>query len=289
MLECEQLIEGYDLMAKPFLRWAGGKSKLAGKIASLLGPDKGRGYFEPFLGGGGVFFALEAKRAVLSDVNPQLIAAYKYVRDDVEGLIKQLDRYVPYHNLDPAAFYADMRHQYRMGVASGETAMGAHFIYLNRACFNGLHRVNLKGEFNSPIGKSSSGDQSIAFDYENLRECSKALKDAVIVARNYRGVLAMANAGDRVYLDPPYSPVDDQKSNFTAYAGTFNQADHIELTRCAKLAVSRGATVVLSNAETDWTVGLYAGLKSESIGVQRNISANTTKRVKARELLISFG
>lgn len=268
------------MIAHPFCKWLGGKSALLHEILPRL-PEKIKTYHEPFIGGGAVFFMLaEQKRfehASLADINDELINAYACVARDpskVIGLLKQ--------HVYEEQYYYGIRAQtpQRMGV----NERAARFIYLNRTCFNGLYRVNKKGQFNVPFGKYTN---PTICDEENLRAVGKVIRATTLATAKFERVLSEAEPGDAAYFDPPYLPVSDT-SNFTAYSkGGFTADDHVRLRDVARTLVDRGVHVLLSNSDTPFTRELYKGFKVEEVQAPRRVNSKGGKRGKVGELLIS--
>jgi DNA adenine methylase len=195
--------------AKPFVKWAGGKTKLVPEILKYL-PEKYNNYIEPFVGGGALFFALKPKKAILNDINSELIATYKVIQKKPEELIFLLEDYQKKHNKD---FYYKTRSTNVESLDDVEVA--ARFVYLNKTCFNGLYRVNQKNEFNVPMG---SYKNPTILDEENILKCSRAFKNVEFYNMDYRDFLSQfAKPNDFVYLDPPYIPVSEY-SAFDRYS-----------------------------------------------------------------------
>jgi DNA adenine methylase len=227
----------------PFVKYLGGKSKMARHILERL-PLKFNTYFEPFLGGGAVFFELAKQKrfnkAVLSDMNPELINAFAVIKKDVDGLICELRSGLYKYNKKR---YLEIRSDNSTDKSRIEQA--ARFIYLNKSCFNGLYRTNMKGEFNVPFGKYNN---PVICDEENLRAVSVALKHARIAKTGFENVLREAKLGDVVYFDPPYLPTS-KTSNFTGYTKErFGITDHTLLSVVFDQLSERGVSVILSNS-----------------------------------------
>jgi DNA adenine methylase len=273
--------------AHPFLKWVGGKQRLLPELLARA-PKKFECYHEPFLGGGALFFALKPKRAVLSDINPDLYYTYRALRDNVERVIQLLwDLIDEREKKGHLAHYLKVRKQKRPGLT--ECAVAARMIYLNKTCFNGLWRVNRKGEFNVPIGKSKS--PPTICDEENLRACSAALATADIHHAGFENVLTRnMGRGDFVYFDPPYVPVSRPGMNpsFTAYSKEgFGPPDQKRLSEIMSvLKNERRAHVLLSNAGSPKVKELYAGFKIEEVGMRRNINCQRDGRGEVVEYLI---
>jgi DNA adenine methylase len=277
----------------PFLKWAGGKSRLLKQYQHYF-PKRGfKTYYEPFLGGGAVFFHLQHNSAILTDINQELIETYRCVRDNVDELIKRLERHQTEHNND----HSD-NHEYYYYVRSctynTPIARAARLIYLNRTCFNGLYRVNSNGEFNVPVG-----------NYKNpkicnpvlLRAASEVLKSATLEVRDFKEILNYAKTSDDfVYFDPPYHP-RNHTSNFTAYSSySFKKEDQIKLRDIFAELASCGVKVMLSNSDSTFIQKIYTDTtvfkpshlpKLHKIFASRVINSDTTKRGKITELLIT--
>ena len=273
-------------MAAPFVKWAGGKGRLAPQIAAYLDGPPER-YIEPFAGGGAVFFALEAQglapHAHLNDLNSDLAEAYKVVRDRVDELIDELRTmsalYLAHGPGDRAAMYYRIRREER----SDAVSRAARLIFLNRTCFNGLFRVNRRGQFNVPHGTYA---RPRILDAQRLREASGALHAATISCEDFEAVCATAGDGDFVYLDPPYQPLS-ATSNFTAYTDrSFGPADQERLAACVREMAARGAQVVVSNSAHPFIEELYDGFELERVKMSRAIKSVGRGRSPVDELLI---
>ena len=273
-------------MARPFLKWAGGKAKLAPLVAERAPERIGR-YHEPFLGGGAVFFALrEAGRiadAALADGNADLIGAWRAVRDDVEGVIAALEplaaRYLETEPLKRAFVYSEVRDQ-RPRLPARKAA---RLLFLNKTCFNGLYRVNRKGRFNVPHGRY---EQPAILDAERLRDASHALAGVELRAEDFEAACARAEPGDFVYLDPPYQPLS-ATSAFTQYTSAdFGLADQQRLRDAFDGLTERGVPALLSNSAHPDIEALYRGYAIERVPMGRSINSNGAGRKPIDELLI---
>lgn len=272
---------------KPFVKWVGGKRQLLKQFRNLnlypphdFNPKKNT-YFEPFVGGGAVFLDLLPQKAVLSDLNFELITTYKVVKNDVNKLIKLLKTYK--YDKD---FFLKIRSKSTKDLSAVQIA--AKFIYLNRTCFNGLYRVNSKGEFNVPFG---SYNNPLICDEDNLIKISKALKNVKIFNEDYKKVSEKAQKGDFIYFDPPYYPVN-RTSNFTGYtAEGFFEKEQTELRDIFVKLHKRGCFVMLSNSDTSFINQLYSSLdnkiKIHKIEANRNINSKASGRGKIKEVLIT--
>ncbi|MEH1890737.1 MAG: DNA adenine methylase [Nostoc sp.] len=264
---------------RPFLKWAGGKSRLIQQYIPYF-PKSYKNYYEPFLGGGAVFFYLQPSAAILTDINADLINTYYCVRDHVEELISLLKEHKIRHNKD---YYYSIRNY------SGGTDIekAARIIYLNKTCFNGLYRVNSQGKFNVPLGRYENPN----ICHENLlRLASIALSHAEIQQADFTEVLNHATSSDDfVFFDPPYHPISDT-SYFTAYnQNCFSKKDQ-ELLRdtCAELA-SRGVKVMVCNSDSEFTSKIYTDINFETYRIKaaRSINSNIKNRGMIYELLIT--
>jgi DNA adenine methylase len=265
---------------KPFLKWVGGKSQLLQRLKAAA-PSCYRTYHEPFLGGGALFFALRPKRAILSDINPELICAYKAVRDNLSGLIESLEKHV----YDKDYYYRirelDRTPEYEQ-LSSVEKA--ARLIYLNKTCYNGLYRVNSKGHFNVPIGAYKN---PTICDVETLLGCSRALADAELSCSPFRDVLSRAEQGDFIYFDPPYVPLSST-SNFTSYSNEgFDAEAQAELAFVCSELNKRGVQFMLSNSNTDSVREMYGKFHLDSVSAVRAVNSQADGRGAVEELIIS--
>lgn len=267
--------------AKPFLKWAGGKTRLLGEISKRVPESFGR-YFEPFLGGGAVFLHLRSRRAILSDVNYHLIETYRRVRDSVEGVNDFLEFHRKLHS---EAHYYAVREWWNWSLgAPHDLERAAQFIYLNRACFNGLWRVNSRGEFNVPFGHAPIARLRQA---SALRNASNALRSTELRCAHFADVLRDACEGDFVYLDPPYAPLPG-KSSFTNYSpGGFGETEQRELAEVFRDLDHRGCHLLLSNSDVSLIHDLYRGFRIERVRCSRPISSKASTRGEVSELLIS--
>lgn len=263
--------------ARPFLKWAGGKRQLLPQIREVV-PKSFKRYFEPFVGGGAVFFDLLPEDAVLSDTNVRLIKTYRAIRDNVEGVIELLSK-CPYEE----SFYKEML---ALNVDSfSDVRTAAWFIYMNKAGYNGLYRVNKSGKFNVPFGKLKN---PTICDADNLRACAAALKRVELQHVDFATILQDAEPGDFVYIDPPYIPLSDT-SSFTAYQpGGFDMGEQMRLCYVAEDLVDNGVHVVLSGSSAAATIELYDTHRFELQEVQakRNINSRGDLRGEIGELLI---
>jgi len=230
---------------KPFIKWAGGKRWLASDPSFTL-PDFSGRYIEPFLGGAAVFFHIQPSNALLSDVNPRLIETYLCIRDCWPQVLQELKRMQRLHN---KAFYYEERSRKRQKPHT----RAAQFLYLNRTCYNGLYRENLKGEFNVPIGTKDK----VIFADEDFYEISKVLQNADIRTSDFDKTIAEAGKGDLVFADPPYTTAHNMNGFIKYNQNIFSWQDQVRLRDALFAAASRGARVVLTNADHESIKELY--------------------------------
>ena len=267
-------------ICRPFVKWVGGKGAIVDQLIELL-PHEYNRYFEPFVGGGAMFFAIRPKHAYLSDVNPELIASYKAVKHHVNELIEDLKTHV----YDKEYYYAIRDADRSTDFENwSEIQRASRFIYLNKTCYNGLCRVNSRGQFNTPMGRYK--DPRIV-DEKNLRACSKALRQARIARAPFQRVERLAESGDFVYFDPPYVPLNPT-SNFTAFSRDgFSQHMQQELRDLCVRLDKRGVMFMLSNSSAPSVHELYRGFRVREILVGRPVNSQAGKRGKVAELVIT--
>jgi DNA adenine methylase len=290
--------------ARPFVKWAGGKTQLLDEINKVI-PDYFRNnkftYIEPFVGGGAVLFWIlqefsNVEEAIINDINSDLINAYKTIKEKVEDLIftlKQLEK--EYHSLEnklekKKEYYYTKRKLFNSRQSNNVTQT-ALFIFLNRTCFNGLYRVNRKNEFNVPIGNYK---KPMICDEDNLRAVNKALQKVIILNGDFEETLKFAKGNTLFYLDPPYKPLS-KTSSFTSYAkDDFDDYDQIRLAQFCKKLDSFGYQWILSNSDikgidpqNNFFDDLYKDFNIKRTYAKRYINSNPNKRGKLTELLIT--
>ncbi|MFA5870912.1 MAG: DNA adenine methylase [Candidatus Paceibacterota bacterium] len=282
----EEALQYFFDKPKPFVKWVGGKRQLLKqfKLLNLYPPEKfnpsaGR-YFEPFVGGGAVFFDLLPQYAFLSDLNGELITTYNVIKNDVEKLIISLKK----HKINKE-YFLKVRSQDPEKLSDINVA--SRFIYLNRTGFNGMYRVNSSGKFNVPYGKHTN---PLICDEENLRKVSIALKNVDIKKQDYKEVLKKAKKGDFIYFDPPYYPVS-KTASFTSYTNeSFLEKEQIELRDTFAELNKRGCFVMLSNSDTPFINKIYSEIKGARITkveAGRMINSKATGRGKITEVLVT--
>lgn len=276
-----------EIQPTPFVKWAGGKSQLLEQFEALF-PSSFNGYIEPFVGGGAVFFHLfnqgyVTNETILNDLNHSLMNCYKVIRDQVEKLIEELYRYEP-HKTDENFFY-NIREWDRQPNFSERSPVerAARIIFLNRTCYNGLYRVNSKGQFNVPFGKY---ENPRICDAENLRAISQALQNVELYSGDFEKCIDTAKRGNFIYLDPPYHPLSETAS-FTSYTKEdFTKMDQIRLAKTYAHLDKKGCLVMLSNSYTPFIRDLYREYRQEAVNARRAINSKGNNRNKIPELVI---
>ena len=288
---------------KPFVKWAGGKSRLVEQIEKLLPTDRNNTltkYAEPMIGGGALFFSFLSKydfeELYISDINDELINAYNIIKNDVYNLIAKLKEmqklFLPMDKNSRKHFYYTTREKFNSMPLNEKTATekAAQFIFLNKTCFNGLYRVNRTGQFNVPMGAYKN---PAICDDKNLLNIHKALKNVTIVCGDYSLSKSFIDKDTFVYLDPPYRPISET-SGFTAYnSDVFDDREQIRLSKFIDEINISGAKIVLSNSdpkninkEDNFFDDLYKNYKINRVEASRAINSKGDKRGKINELLI---
>jgi DNA adenine methylase len=259
----------------PFLRWAGGKRWLSETIRGLLPPKYGS-YVEPFLGSGAVYFAVQPARAVLSDINRELISAYLAVRDDWASVARRLRHHQRRHS--NAYYYA-----VRAASPTDPRSAAARFIYLNRTSFNGLYRVNRAGQFNVPVGTRSS----VILPTDDFEQVAGALQNACLRTSDFEAVIDGSKEGDVVYADPPYT-VAHSNNGFVRYNDRlFAWSDQERLAAALTRARERGVTIIATNASHPSISELYKGFQLRLLSRSSLMAADNSCRGSTEELLIT--
>lgn len=279
---CRPLVEAARALAKPkpFLKWVGGKRQLLPELRKEV-PLSFRRYYEPFLGGGALFFDLRASGwtgpATLGDTNDRLIRTYRGVRDNVEDVIGLLGE-MKYNRNE----YLTRREDYIDARSDPEVA--AWFIYINKCGFNGLYRVNKSGVCNVPFGRYTD---PVICDVDTLRLASKALRNTILRRVDFERCVESVAAGDLVYFDPPYWPASES-ANFTGYTkGGFSSADQERLRDHACGMRMHRAHVILSNADVPAIRKLYRGFNIRRVNARRNVNSKASKRGPVGEVIIT--
>jgi DNA adenine methylase len=270
---------------EPFLKWAGGKTQLLSQLDRFF-PQTISAYYEPFMGSAAIFFFLRRTRgnfpAWLNDSNPELVNCFQIVRERVDALIPRLREHREHHN--PTYYY---RVRAQIPAQLSELERAARLIYLNKTCFNGLYRVNARGQFNVPLGTYK---QPRIFVEANLRAVSRALQNTVLARGDFRAVLDRARTGDTVYFDPPYYT---ETNGFTSYAvaangkTAFGADAQARLAAVARTLAARDCRVVVSNSDTEFIRGLYRGFNIHTVRARRAINSNARGRGPINEVVIT--
>ena len=270
------------VLAAPVLKWVGGKRQLMSEIEKLL-PKTYTTYYEPFIGGGAVLFELQPNKAVINDVNSELINLYNVIKDNVEELICDLKK----HENTSEYFYRirelDRDKNRYQDLSKVERA--SRIVYLNKTCFNGLFRVNRAGEFNTPFGKYKNPN---IVDEVTLRAVSKYFNKADIKILNcdFENSLKGIRKGSFVYLDPPYDPISSS-SSFTGYdKGGFNRDEQIRLKKLCDKLNKKGVKFLLSNSATEFIIDLYKEYDIKIVKAKRFINSNGNSRGEVDEVLV---
>ncbi|WP_343561789.1 DNA adenine methylase [Kiloniella sp. b19] len=259
----------------PFLKWAGGKRWLVSKHSQLF-PENYNRYLEPFLGSGAVFFHLQPDVSILGDMNSDLIDTYKALKEDWSETFTILEKY---HSKHSKSFYYEIRD--KTFVSLPERA--ARFIYLNRTCWNGLYRVNLKGTFNVPIGTK----QNVVLNTDDFESISNLLRNAQLYSTDFQTIIDAAGKDDFIFIDPPYT-VKHNLNGFIKYnEHIFSWEDQIRLRDCIDNAMARGAKILLTNADHPSIRDLYKDLGTiKSLDRLSVISGNAKARGRFSELVM---
>jgi DNA adenine methylase len=259
----------------PFLKWAGGKRWLSDHVLELI-PKGFSTYFEPFLGSGAIYFSLQPKAAVLSDLNEDLINAYASIRDCPEKVNTALRQHHRQHSKD---YY----YRIRASTLRAQHTRAAQFIYLNRTCWNGLYRVNLAGAFNVPIGTKTK----VILDTDDFPATAELLSRAELHCRDFEGTINMAGANDVIFADPPYT-IHHNHNGFVKYnENIFSWQDQIRLRDAIVRAAARGAKIIMTNANHESVCKLYReGFTLTPMSRMSVIAGVSTARKVYEELLI---
>jgi DNA adenine methylase len=271
--------------AQPFLKWAGGKGQLLEQFDRWF-PSLIESHCEPFVGGGAVFFHLRARfpkmSARLFDNNAELINCYTIVRDEVQALMGRLDEHLAQFRIDPEAYYYKVRRQHAL---PNLVERAARMIFLNKTCYNGLWRVNSRGEFNVPIGSYKPEKVSL-YERNNLLAASRALQGTSLVVQDFRETLRAASRGDFVYVDPPYFPLSPT-ANFTSYTKEdFGKQEQRELAVLFADRTRHGVRLMLSNSDSPCIREMYKGFEIQTVKARRAVNCDGAKRGLIPEILV---
>lgn len=268
----------------PFVKWAGGKRQLLESL-SLRMPEEYKDYYEPFVGGGALLFHQKPTWAFINDINRELIHAYTEIRDHMDKLTVVLS------SMDQVTctneFYYEMRERYndKLKTKDYDTEMAALFIYLNKHCFNGLYRVNQKGQFNVPWNQK---EQVRSVDVENIKNVSYYLKSVTITCQDFEKSLETAKKGDFIYFDSPYAPLNP--TSFDSYTKEgFTEEEHRRLSKVFRELSDRGCYCMLTNHNTELIQELYHDFLREEVDVRRAINSDPKKRVGKEVIIRNYG
>ena len=272
-----------EIKTKPLLKWAGGKRQLLPTLIKRM-PERYNTYFEPFLGGGALLFALQPKSAYVNDLNSELINTYLVVKNKPQELFIELEKHEKNHGHD---YFYEIRNLDRTDEFSTKTdvELAARIIYLNHTCFNGLYRVNRKGYFNTPLGRYKKPN---ILDKENITSVHKYFNGNNVNLYNddYKKILKKVKQNDFVYLDPPYDPISKTES-FTGYTSVgFSRDDQIKLKEECDRLNRIGAFFMVSNSNTKFIKELYKDYKIIVIPAKRCINSKGNKRKNSTEVII---
>lgn len=265
----------------PIVKWVGGKGGLLSQLIPLLPPGvELMRHVEPFVGGGALFFRRQPERALLCDINAALIDTYQAVRDDVEAVIGRLSELARGHNTDR---YYEVRDRYNGDKKLSRTSRAATFLYLNKTCFNGLHRVNRSGQFNVPVGRY---DNPRIVDPDKLRAASQLLATVDLRCERFESLLGLAKPGDFIYFDPPYEPVSPT-ANFTSYdSDGFSRQDQVRLREVFTELDRRGCKLMLSNSDVPVIRELYSDYHINQVAALRAVSCDARNRGRVSEVVV---
>lgn len=272
----QELEERTASPGRPLMRWAGGKRRLLEHLLALV-PQKFGRYFEPFLGGGAVYFALKPECATLSDKNDELIECYKAVKEDPEGVITELRKL----KNSEESYY-----RVRDMVPASGTRKAARFLYLTTLSFNGIYRQNLLGQFNVPY---SGKHHVVPADVLPIRETSDALRNATLLHVDFQEAIMGARRGDVVYFDPPYTVAHGNNGFIKYNAKIFSWEDQERLAKVAERLADRGCTVIVSNADHPSILSLYPTFELHRVERSSVIAASSTFRKLTTECIFARG
>ena len=268
---------------QPIVKWAGGKRQLLSSLITYL-PSSYKNYYEPFIGGGALLFHLTPTKAVVNDINPQLINIYQQLQRDPSSLEKEIQE-LDNHFIDNS-YYLDIRTQYNDCLQKGELSVhsAALMIWLNKHCFNGLYRVNKQGLFNVGFNKNTN-KTLVGYDYLST---SKFLQIVTIYNKDFEDVCSTVEKDDFVYFDSPYLP-KSKTANFTAYSKDgFTEEDHIRLSNLYKKLDKKGAKLMLSNNNVPKVKELYEGYRIIPLITKCSINSDGSNRTSKEVLVINY-
>ena len=266
-------------MCKPFIKWVGGKRQLIKMIKEYL-PQNFNNYFEPFIGGGALFFELKREDSFINDYNPELTNLYNIIKTKPNELIDELKGHI-----NSSEYYYEMRaldRDEKVYKKLSGVKKASRFIYLNKSGFNGLYRVNKKAQFNVPYGRYKNPKY---LDEKNIISCSKLLQSTTITTGDFENIKDQIKKGDFIYLDPPYVPLNS--SSFTSYTDVgFDEDMQFRLKEFCDYIDEIGAYFMLSNSYTDFILDLYNGYDIKTVEANRAINSKADLRGKVKEVLV---
>ena len=269
---------------KPFLKWPGGKREQVKTLVELM-PTEYNMYIEPFVGAGALFLYFQPEYCIINDMNTQLINCYQQIRDNLDKVLEYIDEFNQ-HNINKNYFLLQRKKYNRKILINEHDAEHAALtIFLNKTCFNGLFRLNKNGQFNSPWNQS---DAKVGVDRENLRLISNYLKTIKIYNEDFEKICNLARENDLVYLDPPYMPMDNQKTTFVSYTRNgFNTEDNQRLADVFYRLDEKGVKLIMSNHNTEIINEMYKNYNKIIVQANRHINSDGAKRNKVEELIIT--
>ena len=273
------------LKAKPFVKWAGGKRSIIDKLINLV-PEDFKTYYEPFVGGGAMLYELQPKKAVINDYNTELMNVYECIKDENKfaNMCSELNKHEAKHSEDYYYEIRDLDRDKKKFNKLADYKRAARTIYLNKACFNGLYRVNSKNEFNVPSGKKNKVN-TYAGPNLGIIHCLLNFNDIKLLSTDFEEAVKNAKKGDFIYFDPPY---DSDTSTFNSYTENgFGKEEQKRLAEVFKDLDKRGCYVMLSNYNTKLIKELYKDFNFNYVEAQRNIGASSKNRGKVEEVIIT--
>lgn len=270
---------------KPFIKWAGGKGQLLVAIQNRL-PGEYRNYYEPFIGSGALLFELKPNKAIVNDINKELIHTYIIIRDQLDQLITRLYEIDLNHQFPHKEYFYAMRNLYNSKIIDQtyDVDIAALFIYLNKHCFNGLYRVNSNGLFNVPFNQKLEGN---SFNEDNLRKVSEFLKSVEILNGDFEEAVKDAKEGDFVFFDSPYVPLKDD--SFESYTKEgFSYEEHVRLANLFKKLSAQGVYCMLTNHNNSLIRELYKDYTIDAVSVRRSINSDAKNRVGEEVIVTNY-
>ncbi len=268
----------------PFVKWAGGKRQLLNEIIARM-PQRYNTYYEPFVGGGALFFNLQPHHAVINDINSALINVYIQIRNNPDSVITELVKLDGSQGQEPKEYYYHVRDEFNnlLMKKAYEPQMAAMFIFLNKHCFNGLYRVNSKGLFNVPY----NGGKQPSCSPSNITAVSETLANTTVLNNDFEIACSTARNGDFVFFDSPYAPLN--ATSFESYTKEgFSQESHVRLAELYKKLTDRGCFCMLTNHNTHFVRELYKDFTIDVVRVRRAINSNAQKRTGTEVIIRNY-